>query len=83
MLSILEIKTHSFSYSVKPVFHFNRIVAKRTVFHCFVHEHPGRTNDTSTIENATFRYDTVEVENGLNAMQQFRLCGIGTSKGFV
>ena len=22
--------------SIKPVFHFNRIVAKRSVFHCFV-----------------------------------------------
>ena len=28
-------------------------------------EHSGRTNDMDTIEFATFRYDTVEVENGL------------------
>ena len=28
-------------------------------------EHSGRTNDMGTIEYATFRYDTVEVENGL------------------
>ena len=29
-------------------------------------EHSGRTNDMDTKEYATFRYDTVEVENGLN-----------------
>ena len=29
-------------------------------------EHSGRTNDMDTIEFATFRYDTVEAENGLN-----------------
>ena len=46
---------------VKAVFHFSRIVAKRTVFHCFVIW----TNDMDTIEYATFRYDTVEVENAL------------------
>ena len=28
-------------------------------------EHSGRTTDMDTIEYATFRYDTVEVENGL------------------
>ena len=27
----------------------------------------GKTNDMDTIEYATFRYDTVEVENGLNS----------------
>ena len=37
---------HSFRLSLmflrkdlKPVFHFNRIVAKRSVFHCFVNTH--------------------------------------------
>ena len=25
-----------YKYSLKAVFHFNRIVAKRTVYHCFV-----------------------------------------------
>ena len=29
------------------------------------YEHFGWTNDMDTIEYATFRYDTVEVENGL------------------
>ena len=29
-------------------------------------EHSGRTNDMDTMEYATFRYDTVEMENGLN-----------------
>ena len=29
-------------------------------------EHSGKTNDMDTIEYATFRYDTIEVENGLN-----------------
>ena len=28
-------------------------------------ERSGRTNDMGTIEYATFRYDTAEVENGL------------------
>ena len=28
-------------------------------------EHSDRTNDMDTIEYATFRYDTAEVENGL------------------
>ena len=30
-------------------------------------EHSGRTNDMDTIEYATFRYDTVEVENELKS----------------
>ena len=29
-------------------------------------ERSGRTNDMGTIEYATFRYDTAEVENGLH-----------------
>ena len=29
-------------------------------------EHSSKTNDMDTIEYATFRYDTVKVENGLN-----------------
>ena len=29
-------------------------------------ERSGRNNDMGTIEYATFRYDTAEVENGLN-----------------
>ena len=46
---------------LKPLFHFNRIVAKRSVFHCVycVHE---------TMKYATFRYDTVEVEDELKAV---------------
>ena len=31
----------------------------------------GKTNDMDTIEYATFRYDTVEVENGLNSKTIF------------
>ena len=30
------------------------------------HEHSDRTNDMDTIEYATCRYDTAEMENGLN-----------------
>ena len=45
----------------KLVFHFNRIVTKRSVFR----EQTGRTNDMDTLEYATFCYDTVKVENGL------------------
>ena len=33
-------------------------------------EHAGRTNDINTIEYATFRCDTVEVENGLKPTQK-------------
>ena len=32
-------------------------------------ERSGRTNDMGTIEYATFRYDTAEVENGLNSCE--------------
>ena len=32
-------------------------------------EQSSKTNDMDTIEYATFRYDTVEVENGLNTFQ--------------
>ena len=39
-------------------------------------EHSSRTNDMVTIEYATFRYDTVEVESGPNT-------GILQSPGFV
>ena len=43
----------------KPVFHFNRIVAKRSVslYHKFL------LNVYETLKYVTFRYDTVEVEN--------------------
>ena len=33
--------------AVRPVFHFDRIVAKRSVFLCFLFN-PGRTNDFET-----------------------------------
>ena len=49
---------------VKAVFHFNRILTKRSVFHCFVNTQNISTNDMDTIEYATFLYDTVEVESG-------------------
>ena len=48
---------------IKAVFHFNRIVTKRRI--SLFREHSGRTNDMDTILYATFRYDMVEVENGL------------------
>ena len=51
---------------LKPVFHFNRIVAERSVRISLFREHSGRTNDMDIIEYGTFRYDTVEVENDLN-----------------
>ena len=49
---------------VKAVFHFNRILAKRSVLHCFVNTQNISTNDMDTIEYATFLYDTVEEESG-------------------
>ena len=42
--------------------HFNRTVAKRSVFHSFVNTQAELIIWT---QNATFRYDTVEVENRL------------------
>ena len=47
----------------KAVFYFNIIVGKRTVL--MFREHLGRTNDMDTREYSAFRYDTVEVKNGL------------------
>jgi hypothetical protein len=55
----------TFLATVKPVFYFNRIVAKRSVFLCFL-----TFPDFDTKENATVRYDTVEVENRLNSYNQ-------------
>ena len=55
----------SFVLFLKSVFHFNRIVAKRIV--SLFREHSSKTNDMDIIEYATFRYDTIEVENALNA----------------
>ena len=54
---------------LKAVFHFNRTVPYRTEtwripLSC---ELSGRTYDFRTKENATFRYGTVGVENGLKA----------------
>ena len=40
----------------KPVFHFNRIVGERGEVQSYRHE---------TMKYATFRYDTVEVQNRL------------------
>ena len=51
---------------IKAVFHFNRIVAKRSVFYC-VHI-ISSASCHKTVKYATFRYDTVEVENGLNSV---------------
>ena len=34
------------------------------------HEHTDRTNDMDRKENATVRYDTLEVENGLYSLQR-------------
>ena len=44
------------------------MVAKRSVFHCLIREHSGRTNDMDTIEYATFCYDRVEVANELKSI---------------
>ena len=49
----------------KLVFHFNCIVAKRGVFHCFVNTQAELRIYMDIIEYPTFRYDIVEVENGL------------------
>ena len=61
---ILGVSCFSNEHELKVVFHFNCIAAKRTVFHCFVRTQK-ELIDMDTIEYATFRYDTVEVENGL------------------
>ena len=50
---------------IRYVFHFSRIVAKRSVSYCFVYTQ-AELMGMGTIEYATFLYDTVEVENGLN-----------------
>ena len=52
---------------LKAVFHFSRIVVKRSVISLF-REHSDRTNDMATIEYATFRYDMAEVKNSLKAI---------------
>ena len=80
-------------WTLKPVFHFTRIVVKRSVFFLF-HEHWCRTNDIDTKENATVRYDTFEVENkririrvdvaslSCNDLNKFKeLCDVPTSLG--
>ena len=60
--------TLSLIFVIKAVFHFSRIVAKRSASHCkLFDDYSSRTNDINTIEYATFRYDTVEVENGLKS----------------
>ena len=46
----------------KVVFHFNRIVAKRSVFLFFVNTQAELIN----VLYGTFGYGTVKVENGLN-----------------
>ena len=43
-------------------------------------EHSGRTNDMDIIEYATFRYYTVEVENGLNKGNSGRRRSIRTAE---
>ena len=44
---------------VKPVFHFNRIVAKRTVFHCFVNTQAELMIWT---QKNTLRFATIRLE---------------------
>ena len=51
--------------SLKPVFHFTRIVAKRSVFLCSMSTWLELMILIDTKENATVRYDTGEVENRL------------------
>ena len=47
---------------LKPVFHFNRIVAKRSVFLCFLST---RVELMTSTQKKMPRYVTIEVENGL------------------
>ena len=64
--------THAFVYVlkkwsekiqlIKPVFHFNRVAAKRSGYISLSHEHSDRTNDMDTI---TLNVSLAEVENGL------------------
>ena len=42
-LDILLSLRDYYTVSIKPVFHFNRIVAKRSVFHCFVNSQAEQT----------------------------------------
>ena len=49
----------------KAVFHFNRIVAKRSVFLFFVNTQ-AELIIWHNVLHGTFGYGTVEVENGLN-----------------
>ena len=49
----------TFCYDVDTVFHINRIVAKRSVFHCFVKTQT-ELHDMDATEYATFRHDTVK-----------------------
>ena len=51
--------------SIEAVFHFGRIVAKRSVVHRF--ENTQVYVLLRTIEYDSFRYDTVDLENGLTA----------------
>ena len=48
----------------KAVFHFTPYRSETSSTSLF-HEHSDRTNDMDTKENATVRYNTFEVENGL------------------
>ena len=49
--------------SLKAVFQFNRIVGKRSVFHCLVNTQ-AELIMKYTMKYAAFLYDTVEMENG-------------------
>jgi hypothetical protein len=60
------------SSTLKPVFHFNRIVAKRSVFLCFLSTRVELMTSTQKkmLRYVTLRYDTLEVENGLNKAKE-------------
>ena len=45
--------------------------------HFFIQPGPGGTNDMDTIEYATFRCDTVEVENRLERINEQIICILG------
>ena len=49
--------------SLKSVFHFGRIVAKRCVFYCFLNAQA----ELMIWKQYRFRFDTIKVESGLNA----------------
>jgi trehalose-6-phosphate synthase len=63
-----SINHYTGSLPIKPVFHFNRIVAKRSVFLCFL---TTRVELMTSTQKKMLRYVTVEVKTGLIELLNF------------